>query len=197
MAAKQFDKALVLIDLINEMLDAKGKLAGKGYVNFLERHHSLAQVQQLLKIARRIEMPIFHVRLAFSPDYKEQPERSPLFGGAKKFSALQCGAWGTEFHPQVAPQGNEAEIIKHRVSGFYGTALDLILRTYGVKDIFVCGVATDMGVQTTARDGHDRDYNVTVIRDCCIAANDEDHEQTLRMIAKVCAVKPLSELELG
>lgn len=82
---------------------------------------------------------------------------------------------------------------KHRVNAFVGTPLDVILRTRGVTDLVVAGCSTDVGVQTTARMAHDLDYACTVIGDCCAAPKDEDHEQTLRMLAKVARVTTLAE----
>jgi nicotinamidase-related amidase len=131
---------------------------------------------------------VFHIRIGFSSDYKEHPENSPLFGAAKVAGALQLGSWGTEFHPKAGPVEGEAVITKHRVSAFFSTPLDLLLRTHGVRELLVCGVATDLAVQAAARDAHDRDYAVTVIADCCAAAADEDHEQSLKTIAKFAKI---------
>ena len=92
---------------------------------------------------------------------------------------------------------NEPVLTKHRVSAFYGTPLDVILRANGIREVLICGVATDLAVQAAARDAHDRDYVVTVVSDCCGAASDEDHETSLRVLAKIGAVKPLSEVDLA
>lgn len=189
MAIFSSDTALVLIDFINDIVDPKGKLAAKGYARFHEKQGSLTVASDLLARARAKKWAIIHVRVGFSPDYKEQPEGSPLFGGAKKFNALRLGDWGTEFHPNLLPLPDEAVIIKHRVSAFYGTSLEIMLRTYGVRTIIFAGCATDMAVQAAARDAHDRDFACIIASDSCIAANDDDHEQTLRMITKIAVVK--------
>lgn len=194
MAAILSDTALVLIDFVNEIVDKSGKLAGKGYTNFDEKHGSLTVASALLARARAENVAIVHVRVGFSPDYKEQPEASPLFGGAKKFGALRLGDWGTEFHAKVAPSSDEAVLVKHRVSAFYGTALEAILRTYGVRTIVFAGCATDVAVQAAVRDAHDRDFNCVVAADSCIAATDDDHEQTLRMLGKVASVQQSENL---
>lgn len=197
MAAFAAEKALLLIDLINEIVDPKGKSAGKGYADFDARHGSLDRVSSLLNHARNNGFAVIHVGVGFSPDYKEQPEASPLFGAAKKFGAMQLSTWATEFHPKAAPVAHEATLTKHRVSAFYGTPLELLLRTYGVKQLFVAGCATDMAVQTAVRDAHDRDFSCTVVGDCCIAASDDDHQQTLRLLAKVARIATLEELSAG
>jgi len=193
MAATASENALLLIDFINEIVHPDGKVAGKGYADFDTRHGSLDRVAALLRHARRAEMAVIHVGVAFSADYKEQPETSPVFGGAKRFSVLQRDTWATDFHVKAAPLVSEAALVKHRVSAFFGTPLELLLRTYGVRNLFIAGCATDMAVQTATRDAHDRDFACHVLADCCIAASDDDHEQTLRMLTKVSSVLTLEE----
>lgn len=187
-------QALLLIDLINELIAPEGKLSGKGYADFAERHGTLNRIARLLTQARRLEQQIIHVRVGFSPDYREQPKKSPLFKHASKLGALRHGDWGTQFIPQAAPLPGETILAKHRVNAFVGTPLDLILRNAGIERIAVVGCSTDVGVQTTARAAHDLDYQCTVIGDCCIAPSDEDHEQTLRMLSKVTQVKNLEDI---
>ena len=193
MASFASENALLLIDFINDIVDPKGKVSGKGYADFDARHGSLNRVSELLGHARGKDFAVIHVGVGFSADYKEQPEASPIFGGAKKFGVLQRANWGTEFHAKVTPLANEATLTKHRVSAFFGTPLELLLRTYGVRNLYVVGCATDMAVQSAIRDAHDRDFECTVIGDCCIAANDEDHEQTLRLLAKVARIITLEQ----
>lgn len=185
--------ALVLIDFINDIVHADGKLAGKGYHDFVSRHGTLDRVATLLAHARQMGMITVHVRIGFSPDYKEQPLGSPLFGHAGKLGALKLGGWGTDFHPKAAPLDGEATLVKHRVNAFVGTPLDLLLRARGVTSVAVVGCSTDVGVQTTARMAHDLDYGCTVVGDCCAAPKDEDHDQTLRMLTKVARVTTLHE----
>ena len=194
MATASTSRALVLIDFINEIVHPDGKLAAKGYSDFLTRHGTLGRVTKLLAHARGHGILPIHVRIGFSPDYKEQPLGSPLFGHAAKLGALQLGTWATEFHAQAAPLPGEAVLVKHRVNAFVGTALDVLLRTRGITEVAIAGCSTDVGVQTTARMAHDLDYACTVIGDCCAAPKDDDHEPTLRMLAKVVRVATLAEL---
>jgi len=188
-------RALIAIDFVNEIIDPKGKLSGKGYADFLDRHDTLSRVEQLFGMARAAGLPLFHIHVGFSPDYLEQPEHSPLFGAARKHGIFKLGAWGTEFHSKARPINGEREILKHRVSAFYGTPLDLILRNAGITELLIAGVATDLAVQSTTREAHDRGYSVTVIGDCCASSNDRDHEDSLRLLSKVATVKSLSDLE--
>ncbi len=187
------ENALLLIDFINDIVAADGRLANKGYTYFAARHGTLERVASLLAHARRLSQLVIHVRIGFSPDYKEQPKGSPLFGHADKLGALQLGSRGTEFHPLAAPLPGEAVLTKHRVNAFVGTPLDTLLRAQGIGRLAIAGCSTDVGVQTTARAAHDLDYDCTVIGDCCLAPCDDDHEQTLRMLAKVARVATLKD----
>lgn len=186
-------QALVLIDLINELVAPEGKLSAKGYADFAARHDTLNRVTTLLEHARRQAFRVIHVRVGFSPDYREQPKESPLFKHASKLDALKLGDWGTEFLPQASPLAGETVLTRHRVNAFAGTALELHLRNAGIRRVAMVGCSTDVGVQTTARAAHDLDYDCTVIGDCCIAPCDDDHEQTLRMLTKVARVTTLEQ----
>jgi nicotinamidase-related amidase len=186
-------QALILIDLINDLISPEGKLSGKGSAEFAKKHGSLSRITDLLDYARRQGHRIIHVRIGFSPDYREQPKGSPLFKHASKLGALKLGDWGTEFVPEAAPQAGEAIIAKHRTNAFIGTPLELILRNADIDKVAIVGCMTDIGMQTTARAAHDLDYQVTVIGDCCIAHSEEDHDPTLRMLAKVTNVVTLNQ----
>lgn len=194
MTTKQATKGLILVDFINEIIDTQGKFAGHGYADFAQRHTTLERAATLLAKSRERGVMVFHIGLAFSSDYKEQPKQSPLFGAANIYGAVQSGTWSTEFHPLVTPSSGETVLTKHRVSAFYGTPLDLILRTNNISELLISGCATDMAVQSTVRDAHDRDYQCTVIADCCAAATDIDHSETVRMLAKVSKVLNLNDV---
>ncbi len=185
--------ALVLIDLINEIVDEKGKFAGKGYPDFVKKHRVLENVNAAIAKARAKSIPIIFVRIGFSGDYREWPETSPLFGGARKFGALRLETWATDIPESLDRRPEDYLVTKHRVSSFYATSLEAVLRTLKV-DLLLCGgVATDLAVQSAVRDAHDRDYKVVVLEDLCGAGNEEDHIQTLRLLAKVAIVAKSSD----
>jgi len=117
-----------------------------------------------------------------------------LFGKAHEFQALKLNSWATEFHEQIDVKENDIILTKHRVSAFYGTPLDLILKNNKIDTILVAGVATDLAVSNTVRDAHDRDYQITILSDCCAAANNEDHETALASLKKLANVKNSKEV---
>ncbi|OGG42819.1 hypothetical protein A3G50_02555 [Candidatus Jorgensenbacteria bacterium RIFCSPLOWO2_12_FULL_42_11] len=185
---------LILLDFINEIVDEKGKFAGKGYPAFVKMHGILDNVNATIAKAREKGIPIIFIRIGFSSDYREWPEFSPLFGVAKKFGALQLGTWATEVHQSINKAEEDFLITKHRVSAFYATSLEAILRTLKVDTVLLGGVATDLVVQSTARDAHDRDYRVVVIEDICGAGSEDDHSNALRTLAKIATVTKSTEV---
>lgn len=187
-------KALLLIDFINEIVHTDGKLSKKGYSNFIEENNTFRNIQNLLMLARENSLLIIHAGLGFAPDYSNQPKGSPLFGKANEFQALKSGTWATKFHEQITIETTDTILSKTRVSAFFETQLNSILKDNDVSELLIAGVSTDLAVSSAARDAHDRDYQVTILKDCCAAANMEDHRESLKIISKISTVKDLKEV---
>jgi nicotinamidase-related amidase len=188
-------KALLCLDYENDVVHPEGKVSGKGYAAYNAAHNTLAIVRKVQDEFRAAGLPVIHVRVGFSPGYAQQPKGSPLMGRAPELGGFVMSGWGGAFVDEVAPQGDELVITKHRVGSFFGTSLDLTLKTMGVDEVFLTGVATDMVVESTAREAHDRDFAVNVISDCCIAANVEDQQRSLKNMQKLASLVTSSQLE--
>ena len=189
-------KALLCLDFQNDIVHPEGKVSGKGYAVYNEQYGVTAKVKQLQQLFREKQWPVIHVRVGFSADYREQPKHSPLMGRAHEFGAFLIGGWGTEFLTEVAPLDGETIITKHRVSAFYATELELLLRTQEIQEMYLCGVATDMVVESTARDAHDRDFSVVVVEDACIAAKLDDHINSLAAMKKLATIITTADIAL-
>jgi len=177
----------LLLDMINDLIHADGPSA-KNYGPELARKNVIANTANALAKARATNIKIGYVRVGFSSDYRECPATSPIFQGAKKAGLFKLGHWGTEVHPALAPQPDELDIVKHRVSPFYATTLEVLLRTYRIERLYLCGVSTTGAVLSAAKDGHDRDYEIYIIDDCCCALNDDQHRAAIdgvRRFAKI------------
>ncbi len=181
-------KALICIDFINEIMHPQWKLSGKGYVTFAQENNSITNIQALLEKYRNEDTEIIHVRVCFDAEYSNQLKNSPLFGKAHEFWVLQENTWSTEFLEELKPQENEKMFIKRRVSAFFETGLHEHLQSQGISDITIIWVATDLAVESAVRDAHDRDYNVSVIADCCVAANMKDHEKSVNFMGKIAEI---------
>jgi len=80
--------------------------------------------------------------------------------------------------------GHESDIrvTKRNWSAFYGTNLDLHLRRRGVTQIVLTGIATSIGVESTARYAHEHGYHVTVATDAVTDSNADAHQNSVERI---------------
>lgn len=174
--------ALFVLDMMNEIVRADGAWGhlGYGYGPEAERRQVVPKTALVLKAARRKGVQVVYVTVGFSETYAEWPADSPVFTQqGRDERLLQIGSWGQDIHEDVAPEPGDIRVTKRRVSPFYSTDLELILRTQRIERLLLCGVATDHVVIATARDGHDRDFKIAVFEDCCAAASQERHEAAL------------------
>ncbi len=87
-----------------------------------------------------------------------------------------------EIVPELAPQTSDVIITKRQWGAFYGTELDLQLRRRGVDTIILCGISTNIGVESTARDAFERGYNQIFVEDAMAARDEEEHRSTVRSL---------------
>lgn len=144
----------------------------------------VARVAGVLKGARDNGVRVIHVQVGFRPGLPEVSTRNQLFGAIKtslQWQQLFAGSAGA-IHPEVAPVGDEPVITKHRVSAFWGTDLDMILRANEIETLILLGIATSGVVLSTLLDASDADYTLAVVKDCCA---DQDLELHACLIERV------------
>ena len=168
--------AFLIIDMQNELLHPEGKLYGQGFP--AEFDGVVRSVQRLLAAARARGVPVIFVYTAYHPSFVDASPYSP----SRKSGALVEGSWGAKILDAIAPQGQEVVIRKRRPSAFYETSLDLVLRGLGARSIFLCGVATNRAVESTARDAFNRDYESFVIADGSAARSVAAHQASLESV---------------
>jgi nicotinamidase-related amidase len=89
---------------------------------------------------------------------------------------------GREIIAELKPQPHDIVFHKRRPDGFIGTDLDLMLRSNNIKTIIIGGVATEGGVEGTARSARNLGYDVVVLKDCVGSRNRELHELALQLM---------------
>ncbi|MGB7171545.1 MAG: isochorismatase family cysteine hydrolase [Acidobacteriaceae bacterium] len=98
----------------------------------------------LLDRCRANHLPVIHVQVGFRPGMPEVSERNPLFGAIRnspEHQKLFEGEAGA-VHPLLGPKDGDIVIVKHRVSAFTGTDLEMILRAQSVETVVLFGIAT-------------------------------------------------------
>ena len=188
--------ALLCIDLMNDLIDPKGKLADAGYVDFEKRHDVLQRIARTQEHFREQGGLVIHSRTVFSPNHFEVHPTSRYLKEVKEKEALVMDEWGTE-HPEIiAPRKGEPVINKHRFDPFYRTRLEIVLRSQDVKELYVCGLSTLGSISQCAVAGHDRDFKTVIIKDCCLDKSDSRHERGLDFISEITEVKDFNEIAL-
>ena len=176
--------ALVLIDL------QKGILSRP-----LAPHTGCAVVETSTRLAERFRSagaPVFLVRVGWSEDGKDrllqpvdQPFSPPLGGMPEDFFEFVDGL----------RQPGDLIITKRQWSAFYGTELDLQLRRRRVETIVLAGVATNIGVESTARQAWEQGYSLVIVEDAMASQSEEMHRFAVETIfPRIARVRRSAEL---
>lgn len=184
----------LVLDMMNDLVHPEG-VNGKGpYGEQSRARNIVANTRGAIGKARAADVPVGFVRVGFSPDYRECPPGSPIFSGAKKNGIFKLGEWGTETHPDLGQSAEDFDIVKHRVSPFYSTTLDAILRANNIVRIYCSGISTNAVVQSLVREGHDRDYEMIVLEDCCCGMSAEEHDMAIKSLKRFCTIISSSDV---
>ena len=184
----------LVMDMMNDIVAEDGFNA-KTYGVQVKERSALANTAKAIAAARAAGAKVGYVRVGFSSDYRECPPASPIFSGARANGIFQLGTHGTEVHPAVAPQPGDFDIVKHRVSPFYGTSLEPILRAQGIQRIVMCGVSTNGVVHSGAREAHDRDYEVVILEDCCAGVTPDEHMHAIACLGRFAQIVASSDFD--
>jgi ureidoacrylate peracid hydrolase len=174
--------ALIVVDVQNDFVSPEGS-AGKRGDDVGAAIAMIPNLTRLIEEGRRVGLTIIYIRTTHS-DWTDTP--SWIYRTSQKSGLSTCreGSWGAEFYDGISPLPSERVVIKHRYSAFINTDLNTVLRARGIQSVLVCGVATNVCVETTARDGYMYDYYVTMIDDCSAAYDAKLHMGTLENIRR-------------
>ena len=181
--------AVLALHYQNEVLHPEGRIR-VGVDDETVRARVIDGASRLLASARQKGLPIYHVRIAFRPDYADCPVNTPIFRRTVELGAVKDGEWGSEFLEGLQPLQNDNEfVVTHqRISAFAGTCLDNLLRIKNITHVVVAGVATHSVVDHTVRNAVDIGYEATIAADACAAGSPEMHDAALRSLALVANV---------
>jgi len=170
--------AAIVVDMQNAFVSEGGMFDQAGY-DISGAPSAIAKNAELLPVLRAAGVKIVYLKMSYTPDYSDAggPD-SPnwhkelgltLMRGRPEWwgKFVTAGTWDEEIREEIAPQPGDVVIRKQRYSGFAGTNLDLVLKTYGIRYCLYTGVATNVCVETTLRDGFLLDYWPILVADAC------------------------------
>ncbi len=175
--------ALVVIDL------QKG-IAGRQ----VAPHASEVVIKNAAALAdafRRNHMPVFLVRVTPSPDGKDALR--PIADVTMQTQTPQSDF--ADIVPELGPKPSDFIITKHQWGAFYGTELDLEFRRRGIMTMVLCGISTNIGVESTARFAYEYGYHQIFAEDAMSALSAEEHTSTItKILPRIGLVRKTEEI---
>ncbi len=184
--------AFIGLDYIVDISHPTGKIARSAEHG--AQRGIIEKANLALAIARDQGWLSILIKVGFAAGYVDQPRQSRMFGRVHEFGAIALDGPGTDFHPDLHAHLADLVIVKPRVSAFYGTPLDPALRARRIERLVVAGVSSTWAVQSTVRDGHDRDYQVDVLEDACAAATESEHRASMEQLATIARILQVDDL---
>ncbi len=151
-------------EITGQVLKVLGAARGAGVRVFFSRHLSLPK--ELMGMSQ--------YRMAMAWQHTDSPEQvNPWF---------LRDAPGFQIAPELNPRPTEGVFDKLTMSAFEGTWLDFALRDCGVNAFIIVGVATEIGIEPTARHGADLGYIPVIVADACGAGNEEAARRSIESL---------------
>jgi ureidoacrylate peracid hydrolase len=180
--------ALLVIDVQNDFCAPGGMMDREG--NDLGAVQEMAAaLPGLIAEARAAGVLVVFVRNVYTTEpnrylsdvWLEQAARQRQ--GSYTLSAVCApGSWEGDFYAGVQPLPDEPIVTKHRFSAFHNSDLETVLRARSIRTVVLAGVASNVCVETTAREAFVRDYYVVFLADGTATYSRSGHEATLRVV---------------
>ncbi len=170
------ETAVVVIDMQNAYASPGGYVDTAGF-DIAGSASTIAQIAKVLDTARATKMPVVFLQNGWDPDYVEAGgpgspnwHKSNALKTMRARPELQCqflarGGWDYEIVDALAPQPGDIRVHKTRYSAFFNSQLDSILRSRGIRNIVFVGIATNVCVESTLRDGFHLEYFGVMLED--------------------------------
>lgn len=171
--------AIIVIDMQNDFCAPGGWVDYLG-ADFRPDREPIAPLQRLLPALRDAGVPVIWVNWGNRPDLANMPPNQihlykpagtgvglgdPLPGSGAH--VLEKDSWAAAVVDELAPAPQDIKVDKYRISGFWDTQLDSILRNLGVRSILFTGVNTDQCVLHSLTDANFLGYGCILVEDCC------------------------------
>lgn len=182
------DTAVVVIDMQNAYASEGGYLDLAGF-DIAGAAAVIERIATVLDTARAAGLPVIFFQNGWDQDYVEAGgEGSPNFHKSNALKTMRArpelegkllarGGWDYELVDRLTPKPGDIRLHKTRYSGFFNSQLDSTLRSRGIRNIVFVGIATNVCVESTLRDGFMLEYFGVMLEDACHQAGPEFVQQ--------------------
>ncbi len=180
---RESSRALLVVDMQNGFCHPEGSFPriGRGLEGAEEACRNAAVA---VRQARQAEIPVIFTRHLYRPGRADEGRSlvtmSPELAGVE---GLAGGTWDAQVVDGLDCRPDDLLVDKVRFDAFQWTSLEPLLRGLCVDDLVVCGVVTNLCVETTVRSAFMRDFSVTLLADCCAAKSRRLHDISLEVLA--------------
>jgi ureidoacrylate peracid hydrolase len=172
--------AALVVDMQNDFV-AEGGMFERAGIDISITRAAIGPTVRALAAIRQAGIDVIYLKMGFRPDLSDlgppdAPNRikhlpaqvgmSVTAPDGRESRILIRDTWSTEILDELKPQEGDTVLYKTRYSGFYGTDLDSILKTRGIKSLVVTGATTCVCVDSTIRDAMFRDHTCVLLEDC-------------------------------
>jgi len=177
------NRALLVVDMQNGFCHPEGSFARIGLglegADTAVRNAAVAVGQ-----ARQAGLPVVYTRHLYRPGRADEgralKQNSAALAGV---NGLAAGTWDADVVDELGCRSGDLIVDKVRFDAFQWTSLEPLLHGLGVAELVVCGVVTNICVETTIRSAFMRDFPVIMLADCCAAATRRLHELSVEVLA--------------
>jgi nicotinamidase-related amidase len=174
------------------------------FVNLIfNRQEFTRNLGSVIELARRANVPIFFTRHQLLPTRFESSARLDMIGrlGLDRISQtatkedLDFVIKPKQSYQQQQEQQSEIVIDKHTASIFIDTRFERMLQSAGIITVVFAGIATEYGIESSARDASSRGFYSVVVSDCVSSPDKEGHNRSLENMKKIITIISLNEIE--
>ena len=170
--------ALLMIDMQNSFLHPEGAMRRARGRTLVDVDGTVERNVEAVQLAHARGLPVVYTRHAYRPGYVDAGARTRrLFDAMGDVSPLVAGTWDVDVVDELKPDASSAVVDKTRMDAFHMTDLEVVLRGLGAARLVVAGIVTNACVETTTRSAAMRDFEVTVLADCCTTYS-EGHQRS-------------------
>lgn len=182
--------ALVLWDSQNAMVN-----------NIFNRDEYLSNIKNLLVAARQQKIPVIYTKstpihagyqsawsfyLSMKRFNLDDPSKIPVF--------IKQNGPESELNEIIAPSVEDLVLNKQSQNIFFGTNFEQLMRFRGIQSILFAGIATEYGIEHSAREASIRGFYTLVVSDCVSSPDRITHEMALKILPHLCLVLPSKDI---
>ncbi len=160
--------------------------------HIFNRADFMKNLNELISVARAKKIPIFFTKITPLPPDFESPARKYML---RKMGSSFGNMPKEMFDLEIEPLKDEIILLKNTASIFIGTNFDLMLRNAGIETIIFTGIATEIGVESSAREAINRGYYTVIASDAVSSGDKDAHERSLKNMEKLMIVETVSNIK--